>query len=455
MKHARQPRRTGNPAHTLNRRDFIKRTAAGVAAFSAAPMILPRHVLGMDGTPGANNRIVVACIGHGNRGSAVARDIGRQRDATVALRVDVNKRRGEVQDFRVALDRKDIDAVLIATPEQWKAPIAISAAIAGKHIYTEKPMSYTISEGRKVVEAARRHNVVHQVGSQQRSMLDNWRGCTLIRNGAIGKVKTVKANNYPSPMNNALPGQPVPDHINWEMWCGPAPLVPYHPEIYINRGNPGWLSFREFSGGELTGWGTHGLDQIQWALGMDESGPVEIWTEGEPFKPWVISEPRPGRFHGPDAPRVFMRYDDGGEGIVVEFDGGPMGGGHFFGENGDMRIDRNAVRASSPEILRARPEEIAALPIQLVRSGNHVRNWLDSIKQGLRPCADVEIGHRSATVCHLANIARWMSEATGETGFRFKWDPKTEQFTNSPEANRLLDYERRKGNELPSLQAGA
>ncbi len=435
----------------ISRRQFLHRTAAGTVAAASAPMFLPRHVLGIEGTPGANERIVVACIGNGHRGSTVANAVNREPNVSVVLRVDVNKERGDVQDYRVALDRDDIDAVIIATNEQWKVPIAISAAMAGKHLYTEKPLSYTIAEGRKVVEATRRYKVVHQVGSQQRSIFDNWRACTLIRNGAIGKIKSVKGYNYQSPMENALPGQPVPENLDWEMWCGPAPLVPYHPEIYKNRANPGWMSFREFSGGELSAWGTHGLDQIQWALGMDESGPVEIWTEGPVFEPWVITEPRPGRFHGPNEPKVFMRYDDGGDGILVEMEGGPMGGGHFYGEDGDIRVGRNSSQASSPEILQVRPEEVEALPIQLVRSGNHIRNWLDAIRNGTELAADVEVGHRSVTLCHLVNIARWMSEIMGETGFRFKWDPQAEQFTNSPEANQFLDYERRAGYELPEI----
>ena len=253
----------------LKRRSFLKGAATAVAGVAAGPMILPRSVLGMNGQSGANDRIVVACIGHGRQGRAVANAINGQEDATVAVRVDVHKDRGEVQDYRTVLERKDIDAVIIATPEPWKAIIGIHAAMAGKHIYTEKPLTYTIAEGRKVVEASRRDNVVHQTGSQQRSMRDNYRCCMLVRNGALGRMKKVKVQNYPSPMEHALSGGPAPDELDWERWCGPAPLVPYHPDVFRSRANPGWLSFRQFSGGEVGGWGSHGLDQVQWALGMD------------------------------------------------------------------------------------------------------------------------------------------------------------------------------------------
>ncbi len=441
---------------TLDRRTFIKNTAAAAAGIAAGPMILPRNVMGMGGKQGANDRLVLAVIGLGDpregeggevgaRGAALAKHFSHPMyNATVALKVDVHDDRGDIRDYREALDRKDIDAVVIAAPDHWHAPMAIHAAQAGKHIYTEKPLTYKISEGRKMVEATRRYNVVHQTGSQQRSIFDNYRGCMLVRNGVIGRIKKVIVYNYPSPMRNALPGGAPPDSLDWEMWCGPGPLVPYDENVFFSRANPGWISLEEFSSGELGTWGGHGIDQVQWALGMDHTGPVEIWTEGEPFEPWIVKEPRRGRLQGPNEPKVFMRYDDGGEGIVMEFNNkAPLPGAIFVGEKGTLTLDRGSFRTDPPELAVVRPHEFEAMEHQLYLSRNHLRDWIECIKTGKKPIADVEIGHRTATVCHLGNIARW-------TGRRLHWDPVKEEFRGDPEANQYLDYERRKGYELPA-----
>jgi len=206
----------------------------------------------------------------------------------------------------------------------------------------------------------------------------------------------------------------------------------------LPRAKPGWISFRPFSGGEMTGWGSHGLDQVQWALGMDESGPVEVWTEGEKFNPPTYTEPE-SKSRG-DAicskPRVFFRYPGD---IVMELGNGPAGGATFIGEKGIVSIDRGKVVSQ--------PEEIAKQPIKegeihLYRSDNHMLNWLECVRLRTRPVADVEIGHRSATVCHLGNIARWL-------GRKLRWDPVKEQFIDDPEANAYLDRPRRKPYQLP------
>ncbi len=426
------------------RRSFLKAVAGGVAAV-ASPLIVPRHVLGMRGQAGANEHFVLGLIGAGPRGNGVARSFDRFDDVSIAMRADVHRDRGDTQNYHELLERDDIDGVIIATGDRWHALAAIHAAQAGKHIFTEKPLSFTIHEGRQMVKATRRYGVVHQVGSQQRSMYDDYRGAMLIRNGHIGKITKVHAYNYCSPMEHAMPGGDPPDYLDWDRWCGPVAVVPYNENVYPMRANPGWMSFRQFSGGEMTGWGTHGLDQIQWALGKDNSGPVEIWTVGDPFEPWVVSEPRPGRFHGPQEPKIFMRYAEGEEQIEVEFtDDAPMGGGIFFGEGGTIRTGRGSLRCDPPELAELGVEDFEAMEIQLYRSRNHQRDWLECIKTGERPCADVEIGHRSTTVCHLANIARW-------TGRRLYWDPVQEQFQDDADANTYRDYERRKGYELPEL----
>lgn len=442
----------------MSRRAFVKNAGAAAVTAAIAPMIVPAKVLGLNGQPGANDRIVLGLIGVGGqcpnlgrlgqRGRALRNMFNNLENVTVAVSADPMKDRADVQDYREILDRKDIDGVIIATPDHWHSLIAIHAAQAGKHIYTEKPLTYKISEGRTMVEFSRYYKVVHQTGSQQRSDFNNYRGCMLIRNGALGKIHKVEASNYPSPLVLALPGQALPAGLDWEKWCGPAPLVPYHHDIFHSRARPGWMSFSHFTSGEPGNWGGHGLDQIQWALGMDESGPVEIWSEGGPFEPRVVTEPNVEPATGPDQPKVFMRFDDGSpDGIVMEFvNGAPRGGGKFFGENGTLTIDRSSVQ-SDPEELQdfaRRPAELEKLPVQLTRSTNHYQNWIDCIKTGERPCADVETGHRAATLGHLLNIARW-------TGKRLSWDPQLERFTNDEEANKYLDYDRRAGYELPKL----
>jgi len=428
------------------RRLFLKQSAAAAATGMALPYVIPRHVLASAERPGANDRIGIGGIGIGRQGSGVIRGVG-ERGRVVAI-ADVNLPRAHktaeqykaqgYPDYRALLDRQDIDAIVTATPDHWRALVTIHACQAGKDVYAEKPMSLTIREGRLMVEAVRKYGRVFQTGSQQRSIAANRFGCELVRNGRIGKVHTVIGHNYPSPWECALPAQPVPDGLDWDMWCGPTEIVPYHQDLYAPRANPGWISFRPYSGGEMTGWGAHGLDQIQWALGMDETGPVEIWTEGPPFDPPTYDKPE-SRTRGDKAcasPLVFFRYANG---VTVKLDNGNPGGGIFLGETGKIEIFRGRVTSNPEEIVN---EPIGDSEIRLYKSDNHIQNWLDCIQSRERTVADVEIGHRSTTLCHLGNIARWV-------GRKLRWDPEKEIFPDDDEANAQLDRPRRKPYELP------
>ncbi len=433
----------------LTRRSFLHQSVAISAAAFAAPYAGRRSPSVAAAGSKANNQIRIGGIGVGRRGGTLV-DLFRQFDAANVVGIaDVDtKRAGKVaswvdgdvyQDYRKLLDRNDVDAIVTATPDHWRALVTIHACQAGKHVYAEKPMTWTVAEGRKMVDAARKHDVVWQTGSQQRSNPTNRRGCELVRNGRIGKVKKVIASNYESPWIYGMAGKPVPGHIDWERWCGPSEVVPYHPQLETSRGKPGWLSFRRFAGGEMTGWGAHGFDQVQWALGMDDSGPVEIWTEGEPFHPPVYVKPE-SRARGNKRtrkPKVFMRYPGD---IVMELGRGPDGGAIFVGEKGTITIGRGSLKADPPELAE---EPLEAPDVQLYESNNHGDNWLQSIREGKRPVADVEIGHRSATVCHLGNIARW-------TGRKLKWDPDSETFVGDDEANYCLDRPRRSPYQLPT-----
>lgn len=418
-----------------------------MAAGFALPQFLPAGVLAAAGQPGANDRIGIGFVGIGRQAGGLLAMLPAIKEVKVMAFADVNLKRAQaaaakqdavaMQDFRRLLERKDVDAIITATPEQWRGLICIQACQAGKDLYVEKPMSLTIREGRLIVDAVRKYGRVGQTGSQQRSMWPNRCGCELVRRGALGKVSRVIAHNYPSPWEGALPGQAVPEGLDWDRWCGPAELAAYCEDLYTPRANPGWLSFRPFSGGEMTGWGAHGFDQVQWALGMDTAGPVEVWTEGPRFDPptYRVAE---SQARGDDLcrqPKVFFRYPGD---IIMELGNGPQGGAIFIGEKGRLTIDRGSCKSDPPALAE---EALELRPAGMVE--NHLRDWVACMKSRARPVADVEIGHRSATVCHLGNIARW-------TGRRLQWDPGKEVFPEDREANQLLDRQRRKGYELPA-----
>jgi predicted dehydrogenase len=430
-----------------SRRDFL-RTAAATAAAAASPYLIPRGVLAAEGRPGANDRIGIAGIGVGRQGSGDFHSAVRSKVGRAVAVADVNLKQAEriaksvkaepFQDFRRVLERKDVDAIVTATPDHWRALICIYACQAGKDIYAEKALTLTIREGRVLADAVRKYKRVFQTGSQQRSDPQNRFGCELVRNGRIGKIERVIGANYPSPWECKFPGQPVPDGLDWDLWCGPVEPVPYHPDICTPRAKPGWLSCRPFSGGEMTGWGAHGIDQIQWALGMDESGPVEVWVEGPKYNPPTYTEPESGGRGNQlcSSPKIFYRYANG---VIVELGKGNQGGGIFIGDKGRIEIFRSKVTSNPPEIVK---EPVQPDEIHLYKSNNHMQNWLDCIKSREKCVADVEIGHRSITVCHLGNIARWLNR-------RLRWDPVKEVFPDDAEANQYLDRPRRKPWVLP------
>jgi len=423
----------------VTRREFLHRSALAAAAGAAVPYFIPSGVLAAEGTPGANDRIGIGGIGIGRQGGGVLGSALGSKLARFVAVADVNlpharqiaeRNKGEpYQDYRKLLERKDVDAIITATPDHWRAIVCVHACQAGKDVYAEKPLSLTIREGRLMAAAARKYKCVFQVGSQQRSQAVNRKACEYVRTGKLGNITEVFGANYPSPWECGLPAQPIPDGLDWDMWCGPTEVVPFHQDLYKPRAQPGWISFRPYSGGEMTGWGAHGLDQIQWALGMDESGPVEVWTEGEKFDPPTYTKPesvaRGNKLCA--SPLVFFRYANG---VTVNLDKGNPGGGIFIGQQGKIEIFRGKVTSNPPEIA-------AEITKAAGKDDNHVRNWLDCIRSREKPAADVEIGHRSTTVCHLGNIARW-------TGRKLRWDPVKETFPDDPEANKLLDRARRK-----------
>ncbi|HEV3339589.1 MAG TPA: Gfo/Idh/MocA family oxidoreductase [Pirellulales bacterium] len=438
MKHP-QPTSSSRP----NRRSFLRAGAVAAASAVAAPLVIPRHVLSADDRPGANDRITVGAIGVGGRASLLLNQL--PESAQIVALADCNLPRAEAfkakaqkdwpvyQDYRKILDRQDIDAVIVATGEFQRVRPCIDACQAGKDIYAEKPLTLYVAEGRTLVNAVRNRGRVLQVGSQQRSMAMNHIACELIRSGGLGKVLEVRAINYggaeASPAE-PFPAMDVPAGLDWNMWLNQAADRPYHPDWM------GWMRWRDFAGGEMTNWGAHGVDQIQWALGMDETGPVEV----RPLS------------SGPNG-QVAMRYASGVEvKFVIEPGHGPMGGAVFVCEKGKLEINRNKFTSNPPEIAQELNKKVDVQEeerkwsdqLALWQARWHMQNWLDCIRSRELPVADVEIGHRSITVCHLANIAR-------AVGRELRWDPAKEQFAGDEEANGLLDRPRRKGFELPQV----
>ena len=426
---------------TSSRRDFVKRATLASAVGAVFPAIIPSHVLGAPGKPGANDRITVGVIGVGFRANLLIDQLPKPGQV-VALSdcfltraeeaVAKRKTNWDVyQDYRRILDRKDLDAVIVATQDFDRVIPCIRACQAGKDVYAEKPLTLYPGEGRALVKAARKYKTVFQVGTQQRSMEMDQIACKLVRTGGLGKIKLVECMNYPdSKPFKALPEEPKPEKLDWEVWTGQAPMRPYNKQLH-----GGWGGYQDYGGGETTNWGAHGLDMVQMALGMDESGPVEFWP---------LTEPEGGvafRYANGVEARLVLPYNKDNENL--------QGGARFIGEKGRIDIWRNSFKIDAPGVELDLPpqEEIAKWHDQraLWQAQYHMGYWLECIPSRKRPNSDVEIGHRSVTVCHLANLARRLNR-------KLRWDPANEQIIGDKEAGLLAtNRPRRKGWELPKL----
>jgi predicted dehydrogenase len=402
--------------HSPSRRTFLAASAA--ASTLAIPYFVPARAFG------ANDRILTGHIGVGNQGKgnlkafldhAVAVcEVDSERAAAAAKMVEEKNGKCEVfTDYRKLLERKDIDAVVITTPDHWHALQTIHACEAGKDVYSEKPLSLTIVEGRKMVDAARANKRIVQTGSQQRSDARFRRACELVRSGRIGKLQTVLVG-IPGPNNpNEMPpdGDPPPE-LAYDFWLGPAPQRPYNK----NRVHYNFRFWWDYSGGQITNFGAHHLDIAQWALGMDNSGPIAI--EGTAtFNPQKLHEVT-------ETCRIEYRYASGVKVILGQKQKDIPDGATFIGEKGEVAVTRGALKSNPEEIAKAEP---AADDVQLYKSDNHHKNFLECIKSRELPICDVEIGHRSATVCHLGNIV-------ARLGRGIQWDPEKEEIVGDAEA---------------------
>jgi predicted dehydrogenase len=417
----------------LTRRRFLK-GAAGIAL--AAPYIASAASLGAGPRLSPSERIHVGCIGVGNQGGGHLGGLVKNGEAQVVAVCDVDAARRDAaanlanktyadefksasyhgcdgyNDFREVLGRPDVDAVVVTTPDHWHAPIAIAAARAGKDIYCEKPMTLTIADGRAMVEAVRRYGRVFQTGSQRRSQAEIRHMCELVRNGRLGRLHTVRVtiatNNKTCPPTWSP--EPVPPGFDYDLWLGPAPLEPYH----ALRCHYTFRFILDYSGGQMTNWGAHYIDVAQWGIGADDSGPVEIEGRAE----W----PRQGLFNTATRVDFTCTYANGVKLV------GTTGPGHtrFEGTEGWISEGREAEPKSLLQSAIA-PGELHLYEAR----GGHMGNFLECVRKRQDPSAPVEVGHRSATVCHLGNIAMLL-------GRKLRWDPAAEKFVNDDEANRMI-----------------
>ena len=451
----------------VSRREFLKVAGKGAlvsaAAAQAFPLIVPATVFG---ETAPSNRINVGAIGTGriSRGHDLP-GVWRYDTARIVAVCDLDSRRlaeakklvndyyskqsGKPYDgvttysnYRELLKNKDIDAVLVSTPDHWHALIAIHAVEAGKDVYLQKPASLTIAEGRALSNAVKRSGRILQLGSQQRSSPQFRYAAELVRNGRIGQLKTVEVGLPVDPAGEVEPQMPVPENLHYEMWLGSTPNVYYtekrvHPQSGYDR--PGWLRCEQFGAGMITGWGAHHVDSAHWGMGTELTGPVEIsgWGQFPAKGLWDVH----GSF------KTEALYENGVRMIIsdsfpngVKFEGTE---GWIFVSRGDERVtssdpvaklkDAKALAASDPKIITSviGPDEIR-LPV----SREHHANWLDCVKSRVQPIAPVEVGHRACSACLIHHIAMKLKR-------KVFWDPARERFKNDDEANGMLSRPQR------------
>jgi len=428
----------------LSRRAFVRNTTLATGLGFAAPQIFLNRTKAATGeNPSEFIRVgFIGCGGQGNsnlgallKNAVAVCDVDKSHLAATKARVEKANGRpcAAYGDYRKLLEDKSIDAVLIATPDHWHTLPAIHACEAGKDVYCEKPLTLTIAEGIALRKAVRQYKRVLQTGSQQRSETKFLKACEYVRNGHLGKIKSVKVGlpgpNWVKKGNKPnVPDSTPPPELDYDFWLGPAPQRPYNP----NRVHYLFRFFWDYSGGQMTNWGAHHLDITQWGLGMDESGPVEI--EGKA----VYNAEH--LFETPETFEITYRYANG---IVVNCGSGMKGyrgGTTFEGEKGTIFINRGAIESTPESILE---EPLAANATRLYASAEHHQDWLDCIKSRKDPICNVEVGHRSATVCHLGNIAV-------RTGKKVIWDPKAEKIVGDAELAKWVSRPYRAPWKLPA-----
>jgi len=447
----------------MKRRNFIKNTAATTAGAMVIPTIVPSSVFGKNAP---SNKINIGQIGCGRIARShdmpgvlqydVARmmavsdvDSNRMKDGKKLVEDYYNKKSESnsavdvkmYDDYKEMLLNKDIDAVVISTPDHWHSQPAIEAALAGKDIYLQKPTSLTIAEGRLLSDIVHRQGSILQVGTQQRSSTQFRRAAELVRNGRIGKIHTVKVGLPGDPSGPVFEAGPVPSNLNFNMWLGSTPEIQYkeklvHPQDGYSR--PGWLRHENYGAGMITGWGQHHYDSAAWGMDTEHTGPISVEA--------VAQFPKSGDWnvHGD-----FMVKQEYANGITVYTSGGFPNGIRYIGDKGWVFVTRGAYRAtasdpipegstkaldaSSEDILRSK---IGENEIHLYESNEQHGNWLDCVQSRKQPISPVEIGHRACTVCLISHIAMKVPGI-------LTWNPESEKFVDNDLANSMLSRPQR------------
>jgi len=449
----------------MKRRKFIGKTALGTAAMAGFPSIVPAHVLGKDAP---SNKINIGQIGCGR----IARDHDihdtiRFEQARFVAVCDVDSKRAMdakklvddfyktktgkddymdskvYGDYREMLLNKDIDAVIISTPDHWHSQPAMEAALAGKDIYLQKPTSLTLKEGQQLRDVIQKTGAILQVGTQQRAMPQFRIAAELVRNGRIGNLHTVKIGLPGDPSGPEAPEMPVPKNLDFDMWLGSTPEIPYteigvHPQEDYSR--PGWLRLRSYGAGMITGWGQHHYDSAAWGMDTELTGPVSVEALAEFPKSglWDVH----GDFF------VKHEYDNG---ITVYTSGGYTNGIRYEGTDGWIFVSRGAYQASasdpvdkekSAKALNASDPKllesvIAENEIHLEKIEDQHGNWLECIKSREQPISPIEKGHKACAVCLISDIAMQFDE-------KLLWDDRQEMFVGNDTANAMLSRVQRK-----------
>jgi hypothetical protein len=437
----------------MTRRDFLRSSTAIMTAAAVGPLVLPRSIFGANAP---SNRITVGIIGCGNQSTIDIPEFLRNDDCQVVAVCDVNEasfgykepkqflgrkpqrefvnkfyaekaQQGQFKgceafhDFRQVLARKDIDAVAIIVPDHWHAIMTIMAAKAGKDIYCQKPLTLALEDGPHMIRAVRQHKRILQTGSQWRSHPMIRRACELVRNGRIGqlqKVETVVAeNNFFGP-GPGWKEMPVPAGFDYDFWLGPAAQAPYHPERCLYR----FRFISDYSGGQTTNFGAHSNDVAQWGMNADHTGPIEVEDLGAefPVKGSLFTTATRVAFRARYANGVVLECKTDKAGFSVK----------FIGTEGWLSVGYKAIDSQPAGI---KDSVITDRETRLPVSDNHFRNFLDAVKSRQDPIEPVEVGHRTATVCHLGNIAMRL-------GRKIKWDPVKEVIVGDAEAERLTRH---------------
>jgi len=415
----------------MKRREFVTKSALGAGALA----VVPAHVLGGRGRTAPGDRITLGYLGAGKQSLGLLGSINACPETLVLAACDVDRKKlarfraaaeranGEkpgggsqpvatYENYRELLERKDIDAVVIASPDHWHAMMAVDAARAGKDIYCEKPLALTVAEGRAIVRAAAKYGRVFQTGNMQRSWRNFRHACEMVYNGYIGQVKEINVSVGDPVMACELPAEPEPDYINWDLWVGPTLFRNYSPVLAppIEDDNWAlWRLYRGFGGGYVTDWGAHMFDIGQWALGMDRSGPVEF----------IPPEKRATR-------GLQMKYENGV--VMNHTDWGEFNAVQFIGSGGTIEISRDFYRS---DIRGLTEKSLGSNDKRLYHSDNHYQDWIDAIKNRTRPVSDAETGHRTASLCNIVNIAYTLQRP-------LKWAPAHERFIDDEDADALL-----------------